>query len=124
TSSTSRRCWSGPTATRPRAGGTAPGRSRSPADRFTRWVIVSSEAGTYPPAMTQSSASGPASGALPLDPEHDPKASYAFDSGYVRSLTDRVLATTGTTVTVHAPSTGQPLAVIPQSSTEDVAEAF
>jgi acyl-CoA reductase-like NAD-dependent aldehyde dehydrogenase len=74
--------------------------------------------------MTQPSASGPASGELPFDPEHDPKASYAFDRGYVRALTDRVLATSGHTVTSYAPSTGQPLAVIPQSSTDDVAEAF
>jgi acyl-CoA reductase-like NAD-dependent aldehyde dehydrogenase len=74
--------------------------------------------------MTQPSAPGPASGELPFDPEHDPKASYAFDRGYVRALTDRVLATTGRTVTSYAPSTGQPLAVVPQSSTEDVAEAF
>jgi acyl-CoA reductase-like NAD-dependent aldehyde dehydrogenase len=74
--------------------------------------------------MTASSSGAASAGALPLDPEHDPKASYAFDSGYVRSLTDRVLATSGGTVTAYAPATGQPLAVIPQSSGEDVAEAF
>jgi acyl-CoA reductase-like NAD-dependent aldehyde dehydrogenase len=77
--------------------------------------------------MTQSSAPGPqipGADELPIDPEHDPKASYAFDPGYVRALTDRVLATTGSTVTSYAPATGQPLAVIPQSSTADVAEAF
>lgn len=61
---------------------------------------------------------------LPADPEHDPRASYAFEPGYVRSLTDRLIATTGRSVTTFAPSTGQPLATIPQSSETDVHEAY
>ena len=37
---------------------------------------------------------------LPADPEHDPRASYAFAPEYVAALTDRIVATTGTGVTV------------------------
>ncbi len=61
---------------------------------------------------------------LPHDPEHDPRGSYAFDPGYVKALTDRLVATAGGSVTAYAPSTGQPLAMIPQSSEADVREAF
>jgi acyl-CoA reductase-like NAD-dependent aldehyde dehydrogenase len=61
---------------------------------------------------------------LPADPEHDPRASYAFDPAYVAALTDRVIASGADGVTVHAPATGQPLAVIPQSTAADVVEAF
>jgi succinate-semialdehyde dehydrogenase / glutarate-semialdehyde dehydrogenase len=61
---------------------------------------------------------------LPADPEHDPRASYAFDPGYVAALTDRIIATSGEGLTSFAPATGQPLAVIPQSSAADVREAF
>jgi succinate-semialdehyde dehydrogenase / glutarate-semialdehyde dehydrogenase len=61
---------------------------------------------------------------LPADPEHDPRASYAFEPEYVAALTDRVVASGGSGVTVFAPATGQPLAVIPQSTGADVAEAF
>jgi succinate-semialdehyde dehydrogenase / glutarate-semialdehyde dehydrogenase len=60
----------------------------------------------------------------PADPEHDPTASYALDPSYVRSLTSRIVATSGESVTVTCPFNGQPLAVIPQSSPSDVAEAF
>jgi succinate-semialdehyde dehydrogenase / glutarate-semialdehyde dehydrogenase len=60
----------------------------------------------------------------PADPEHDPTASYALDPSYVRSLTSRIVATSGESVTVTCPFNGQPLAVIPQSSPADVAEAF
>jgi succinate-semialdehyde dehydrogenase / glutarate-semialdehyde dehydrogenase len=60
----------------------------------------------------------------PADPEHDPTASYALDPSYVRSLTSRIVATSGESVTVACPFNGQPLAVIPQSSAADVAEAF
>lgn len=60
----------------------------------------------------------------PHDPEHDPRASYVLEPEYVASLTDRILATRGTTVPVTSPLTGAPLANIPQSSTEDVAEAY
>lgn len=60
----------------------------------------------------------------PADPELDPTASYALDPGYVRALTARVVATSAETVTTFCPFNGQPLAVMPQSSAEDVAEAF
>ncbi|MCZ4499946.1 MAG: gabD2 1, partial [Marmoricola sp.] len=61
---------------------------------------------------------------LPADPEHDPRASYAFEPEYVAALTNRLIATTGSGVTSYAPATGKPLAVIPQSSEADVKEAF
>jgi succinate-semialdehyde dehydrogenase / glutarate-semialdehyde dehydrogenase len=60
----------------------------------------------------------------PSDPEHDPMASYALDPAYVRSLTSRVVSTTGESVPTYTPITGQPLAMIPQSSEADVKEAF
>ncbi len=60
----------------------------------------------------------------PADPEHDPTASYALDPAYVRSLTRRVVSTTGRSVPTYTPITGQPLAMIPQSSEADVKEAF
>ncbi len=60
----------------------------------------------------------------PADPEHDPTASYALEPEYVASLTARLVATTGTTARVETPLTGAPLAHVPQSSDEDVAEAF
>ena len=69
----------------------------------------------------------PASGHLvdgPADPEHDPKASYALEPDYVASLTNRVVSTTGETVAVSSPLSGQPIAHIPQSSADDVAEAY
>src|SRR3954465_3956283 len=61
---------------------------------------------------------------LPADPEHDPRASYAFEPEYVAALTDRIIATTGGGVTSYAPATGKPLAVIPQSSHADVKAVF
>jgi hypothetical protein len=65
------------------------------------------------------------SATIPLrDPAHDPTASYALDPGYVHSLTDRVVSTTGESVTTSCPFNGQPLAQIPQSSAGDVAEAM
>ncbi|MDZ5621451.1 succinic semialdehyde dehydrogenase [Nocardioides bizhenqiangii] len=60
----------------------------------------------------------------PHDPEHDPRASYVLEPEYVASLTERVVATTGTTVQVTSPLDGAPLAHIPQSSADDVAEAY
>jgi succinate-semialdehyde dehydrogenase/glutarate-semialdehyde dehydrogenase len=73
-----------------------------------------------------SSSSGSSSGQQvgPADPEHDPTASYALDPAYVRSLTSRVVSTTGEAVPTYTPITGQPLAMIPQSSAADVKEAF
>ncbi|MGN6129177.1 MAG: succinic semialdehyde dehydrogenase [Nocardioidaceae bacterium] len=58
------------------------------------------------------------------DPALDLSASYALEPGYVRGLTDRILATTGETVPIHTPLTRQPLGVVPQSSAADIEEAF
>ncbi|WP_232678885.1 succinic semialdehyde dehydrogenase [Nocardioides sp. R-C-SC26] len=60
----------------------------------------------------------------PADPEHDPTASYALEPDDVARLTSRLLATSGRTTQVHSPLDGAPLAHIPQSTSEDVAEAF
>ncbi|KAA1427286.1 succinic semialdehyde dehydrogenase [Nocardioides antri] len=60
----------------------------------------------------------------PHDPEHDPRASYVLEPDEVAALTERVLATSGETVSVTSPLTGAPLANIPQSSAADVAEAY
>ena len=60
----------------------------------------------------------------PADPELDPSASYALEPAYVRELTDRVVSSTGESVPTYTPITGQPLAMIPQSSAADVDEAF
>ena len=60
----------------------------------------------------------------PRDPEHDPAAAYALEPEYVGRLTDRLLATSGEAAEVISPLDGAPLAHIPQSSDEDVAEAF
>src|SRR4051812_41265655 len=60
----------------------------------------------------------------PHDPEHDPTASYALDRGYVANLTRRLVATSGRTAELRSPIGDQPLAHIPQSSEQDVAEAF
>jgi succinate-semialdehyde dehydrogenase/glutarate-semialdehyde dehydrogenase len=69
----------------------------------------------------------PSSGPLvegPHDPEHDPTATYALDRGYVQRLTQRLVATSGESVEVRSPIGDQPLAHIPQSSENDVEEAF
>ncbi|CAN5197519.1 succinic semialdehyde dehydrogenase [soil metagenome] len=60
----------------------------------------------------------------PADPEHDPTASYALEPEYVDRLTERLLATSGHAVRVDTPLTGAPLAHIPQSTDDDVEEAF
>lgn len=60
----------------------------------------------------------------PLDPEHDPGATYALDQSYVRSLTARLVATSGEATLVKAPATGQPLAQVPKSTPDDVRVAF
>ncbi len=60
----------------------------------------------------------------PSDPEHDPTASYALDPAYVRALTSRVVSSTGQAVPTYTPLSGQPLAMIPQSSEADVKEAY
>ncbi len=74
------------------------------------------------------SANTPASGGPlvegPHDPEHDPRASYALEPDYVAGLTARLVATTGQTVAVRSPIDDAPLAHVPQSSVDDVTEAF
>src|SRR5688572_2036750 len=60
----------------------------------------------------------------PSDPEHDPAASYGLAPGYVRRLPDRIVSTSGTTAPPYSPLSGQPLAHVPQSSDDDVGEAF
>ncbi len=59
-----------------------------------------------------------------LDPDLDPAASYAVDQATVRRLTARLRATSGRTRRTTTPLTGQPLGDIPQSSPDDVEEAF
>ena len=73
------------------------------------------------PDPSHSSAAGEVG---PADPEHDPTASYALDPAYVRALTSRVVSSTGEAAPTYTPLTGQALAMIPQSSPEDVKEAF
>jgi succinate-semialdehyde dehydrogenase/glutarate-semialdehyde dehydrogenase len=58
------------------------------------------------------------------DPSSDPTASYALEPSVVSGLTDRLLATTGTSVPTYCPFNGQPIGTIPQSSAADVEEAF
>ncbi|WP_323793680.1 succinic semialdehyde dehydrogenase [Nocardioides sp.] len=60
----------------------------------------------------------------PSDPEHDPTASYALEPSYTEALTRRVRATSGRTVQVDTPLSGAPLAHVPQSTDDDVEEAF
>ena len=60
----------------------------------------------------------------PHDPEHHPAATLAFEPEYAAELTKRVASTSGESVVVSSPLTGQPLAHVPQSSEADVAEAF
>src|SRR6478735_1645879 len=60
----------------------------------------------------------------PRDPEHDSSATLAFEPDYAAALTQRVTSTSGESVVVTSPLTGQPLAHVPQSSNDDVAEAF
>jgi acyl-CoA reductase-like NAD-dependent aldehyde dehydrogenase len=58
------------------------------------------------------------------DPSTDPSASYALEPSFVRRLTDRVVATSGESVPTYCPFNGQPIGTIPQSTADDVAEAF
>lgn len=61
--------------------------------------------------------------ATPVDPEHERTATYALDPAHVRRLTARIVSTTGEHATSTAPFTGQPVASLPVSSPDDVAEA-
>ena len=74
-------------------------------------------------AQQPSSAGGPVVEG-PRDPEHDPRAAYALEPAYVAALTERLLATSGSTVEVRSPLNDAPLAHVPQSTPADVAEAF
>ncbi len=60
----------------------------------------------------------------PPGPEHDVTAAYALEPAYVRTLTDRVVSSTGESVPTTCPFNGQPLAMIPQSGEADVDEAY
>ena len=80
---------------------------------------------TPEPAEPSGTGAGASSAATDiLDPDHDPKASYAIDQALVRRLTGLVRATSGESVRSVSPITGQPLGDIPQSSAQDVEEAF
>src|SRR5690349_23686234 len=60
----------------------------------------------------------------PHDPEHNPAASYALEPEYVDALTRLVLSTSGESKVSTSPINGQPLGNIPQSSEDDIVEAF
>ena len=86
--------------------------------------VVSETEVTYAPAMSQQIPSqGPLTDG-PHDPEHDPTASYALEPDHAAALTRRVRSSSGETVLVRSPLGGQPLAHVPQSSDDDVREAF
>ncbi|MBA2956027.1 aldehyde dehydrogenase family protein [Nocardioides sp. MAH-18] len=74
-------------------------------------------------AQNPASAGGPVVEG-PRDPEHDPRASYALEPEYVAALTERLVATGGTTAEVRSPLNDAPLAHVPQSTPADVVEAF
>ncbi|NMM25627.1 MAG: succinate-semialdehyde dehydrogenase (NADP(+)) [Phycicoccus sp.] len=62
---------------------------------------------------------------LLADPETDPRATYVVDPGLVRRLTARVVcAPAPETVLTHTPMTGAPLALLPQSTPDDVTVAY
>jgi acyl-CoA reductase-like NAD-dependent aldehyde dehydrogenase len=58
------------------------------------------------------------------DPSTDVTASYALEAAFVRALTDRIVSGTGRSVPTYCPFNGQPIGTVPQSSADDVAEAF
>ncbi len=58
------------------------------------------------------------------DPDHDPTATYALDPARVRQLTGLILSGGTESKRAVTPITGQPLGDIPQSSEDDVEEAF
>ncbi|MGH3383687.1 MAG: succinic semialdehyde dehydrogenase [Nocardioidaceae bacterium] len=60
----------------------------------------------------------------PADPELDPTATFAVDPAVARRLAERIVSTSGESVTTHAPFTGQPVATLPLSSDADVDTAF
>jgi succinate-semialdehyde dehydrogenase / glutarate-semialdehyde dehydrogenase len=60
----------------------------------------------------------------PAGPELDPAPTYAVDQALTRRLAQAVVSSTGELDTTYAPFTGQPLAAVPRSSVDDVAEAY
>ena len=84
--------------------------------------MVAGERVTYARGMSAQNPDPTIAG--PHDPEHHPGATLAFEPEYTAALTSRVTATSGESVAVSSPLTGQPLANIPQSSETDVVEAF
>jgi succinate-semialdehyde dehydrogenase/glutarate-semialdehyde dehydrogenase len=56
--------------------------------------------------------------------EHRDLRSRVLEPALVRALTDRLLATSGSSVPTYSPIDGAPMGDIPQSSPADVAEAF
>src|SRR6059058_6251365 len=59
-----------------------------------------------------------------LDPETDPSASYALDQAMVRRLTALLVASGEESKPAVSPVNGQPLGYVPQSTADDVEEAF
>ncbi len=72
------------------------------------------------------SAQNPEPGLIegPHDPEHNAAASYALEPDYVEGLTRQIRSTTTETAISTSPINGQPLGAIPQSSEDDIVEAF
>ncbi|WP_067437425.1 succinic semialdehyde dehydrogenase [Nocardioides jensenii] len=60
----------------------------------------------------------------PHDPEHDPGATYALEPDYAAALTRRIVSTSGESAPSISPVNGQPLGHVPQSSEDDIVEAF
>jgi len=58
------------------------------------------------------------------DPQHDPTASYALDQAFARRLTALVKSNGVEAKLASSPADLAPLAMIPQSTVEDVAAAF
>lgn len=72
-------------------------------------------------------ASTPESGPLataPLDPEHDPTASWAMEPSRVAALTRLLRASGQESHQTRSPINGQPLADLPRSTESDVEAAF
>ncbi|MEO8556309.1 MAG: succinic semialdehyde dehydrogenase [Actinomycetota bacterium] len=60
-----------------------------------------------------------------VDPETDPRATYAVDPGLARRLTARVVCSSmPETLLTYTPMTGAPLALLPQSTAADVTAAY
>jgi len=75
-------------------------------------------------ASTPSSAPSGLGPGGPADPEHDPRATYALEPDQTARLTALIRASSGESVPTYTPLTGQRVAMIPQSTGDDVEEAF